>query len=83
MHHVDNSNLNCELTTDIFFFSGNSSKGPNKDYSIRGDNESRVFGMFNAIGIIATTFGNGIIPEIQVWAIEMEPHICGGNVTYA
>ncbi|OWM73703.1 hypothetical protein CDL15_Pgr026807 [Punica granatum] len=44
---------------------GNSSKGPEKDYSVLGDAESRVFGIFNAIAIIATTFGNGIIPEIQ------------------
>ncbi|XVE59503.1 hypothetical protein DITRI_Ditri05aG0051000 [Diplodiscus trichospermus] len=44
---------------------GNSSKGPKKDYSLKGDTESRIFGMFNAIAIIATTYGNGIIPEIQ------------------
>ncbi|OWM73705.1 hypothetical protein CDL15_Pgr026809 [Punica granatum] len=43
---------------------GNSSKRPKKDYSLSGDAESRVFGIFNAIVIIATTFGNGIIPEI-------------------
>lgn len=53
----------CATAGSIYV--GNSSKGPNKDYSIAGDNESRVFGIFNAIGIIATTFGNGIIPEIQ------------------
>ncbi|XP_022730614.1 GABA transporter 1-like [Durio zibethinus] len=44
---------------------GNSSKGPTKDYSLKGDTESRIFGIFNAIAIIATTYGNGIIPEIQ------------------
>ncbi|KAJ4724953.1 GABA transporter 1 [Melia azedarach] len=44
---------------------GNSSEGPNKDYSLVGNNESRAFGIFNAIAIIATTYGNGIIPEIQ------------------
>ncbi|KAJ9699410.1 hypothetical protein PVL29_008141 [Vitis rotundifolia] len=44
---------------------GNSSKGPKKDYSVNGDAEDRIFGIFNAIAIIATTFGNGIIPEIQ------------------
>ncbi|OAY51475.1 GABA transporter 1 isoform X2 [Manihot esculenta] len=43
---------------------GNSSKEP-KDYSVNGDTEDRVFGIFNAIAIIATTYGNGIIPEIQ------------------
>ncbi|KAG8655141.1 hypothetical protein MANES_04G009800v8 [Manihot esculenta] len=45
---------------------GNSSKEP-KDYSVNGDTEDRVFGIFNAIAIIATTYGNGIIPEIQVY----------------
>ncbi|PON97145.1 Amino acid transporter, transmembrane domain containing protein [Trema orientale] len=44
---------------------GNSSKDPKKDYSINGDTESCVFGIFNAIALIASTFGNGIIPEIQ------------------
>ncbi|KAL5765597.1 hypothetical protein ACOSP7_016214 [Xanthoceras sorbifolium] len=44
---------------------GSSSKGPKKDYSLNGNTESSVFGMFNAIAIIATTYGNGIIPEIQ------------------
>jgi len=45
---------------------GHTSKGPKKDYSIKGNSEDRIFGVFNAIAIIATTFGNGIIPEIQV-----------------
>jgi len=45
---------------------GNSDKAPPKDYSVTGDAQNRVFGVFNAIAIIATTFGNGIIPEIQV-----------------
>uniref|UniRef100_A0A2P2LW53 Uncharacterized protein MANES_04G009800 n=1 Tax=Rhizophora mucronata TaxID=61149 RepID=A0A2P2LW53_RHIMU len=43
---------------------GNSSKEP-KDYSLTGDTQDQVFGIFNAIAIIATTYGNGIIPEIQ------------------
>jgi len=45
---------------------GNSDKALPKDYSISGDAQNRVFGVFNAIAIIATTYGNGIIPEIQV-----------------
>nr|ACU19721.1 unknown [Glycine max] len=44
---------------------GDSSKGPEKDYSLKGDSVNRLFGIFNAIAIIATTYGNGIIPEIQ------------------
>ncbi|CAN1252511.1 GABA transporter 1, partial [Linum perenne] len=35
-------------------------------YSLPGDNtQDRLFGVFNAVAIIATTYGNGIIPEIQ------------------
>ncbi|OAY38943.1 GABA transporter 1 [Manihot esculenta] len=36
-----------------------------KDYSINGRGWNRLFGSLNAISIIATTYGNGIIPEIQ------------------
>ncbi|KAF3455113.1 hypothetical protein FNV43_RR05561 [Rhamnella rubrinervis] len=53
----------CATAASIYI--GNSSKGPKKDYSIKGDTESQIFGIFNAIAIIATTYGNGIIPEIQ------------------
>ncbi|KAJ0663161.1 putative amino acid transporter, transmembrane domain-containing protein [Helianthus annuus] len=44
---------------------GNSSKGPHKNYSLSNNDETRIFGIFNAMAIISTTFGNGIIPEIQ------------------
>ncbi|KAF6146796.1 hypothetical protein GIB67_007510 [Kingdonia uniflora] len=44
---------------------GNSSKAPPKDYSVNADKADRMFGVYNAISIIATTYGNGIIPEIQ------------------
>ncbi|KAF9597078.1 hypothetical protein IFM89_015269 [Coptis chinensis] len=53
----------CATAASIYI--GTSSKGPAKDYSLSGTKENRVFGVFNAIAIIATTFGNGIIPEIQ------------------
>lgn len=53
----------CSTAASIFI--GNSSNAPPKDYTINGNTEGRVFGIFNAIAIIATTFGNGIIPEIQ------------------
>uniref|UniRef100_A0A803NDC9 Amino acid transporter transmembrane domain-containing protein n=1 Tax=Chenopodium quinoa TaxID=63459 RepID=A0A803NDC9_CHEQI len=49
---------------------GHKSKGPEKDYSLVGNSEDRLFGVFNAIAIIATTFGNGIIPEIQCRAVS-------------
>ena len=46
--------------------SGKSSNGPEKDYSLIGDTTNRLFGIFNAIPIIANTYGSGIVPEIQV-----------------
>ncbi|GAB4824769.1 Sodium- and chloride-dependent GABA transporter 1 [Ancistrocladus abbreviatus] len=52
----------CAVTGSIYV--GNSSQ-ETKDYSIEGNIENRVFGFFTAFGIIATTFGNGIVPEIQ------------------
>ncbi|KAL5709621.1 Sodium- and chloride-dependent GABA transporter 1 [Ranunculus cassubicifolius] len=53
----------CATAGSIYI--GNSSKSPPKDYSLSGSEVNRAFGVFNAIAIIATTFGNGIIPEIQ------------------
>ncbi|KAK6926664.1 Amino acid transporter, transmembrane domain [Dillenia turbinata] len=44
---------------------GNSSNAPATDYSLSGDTVTQIFGIFNALSIIATAFGNGIIPEIQ------------------
>eukprot|EP00262_Sarcandra_glabra_P013766 TRINITY_DN3883_c0_g1_i2.p1 TRINITY_DN3883_c0_g1~~TRINITY_DN3883_c0_g1_i2.p1 ORF type:complete len:300 (-),score=25.65 TRINITY_DN3883_c0_g1_i2:3-902(-) len=44
---------------------GNSSKALPKDYSPSYNGVDRMFGIFNAISIIATAYGNGIIPEIQ------------------
>jgi Transmembrane amino acid transporter protein len=46
-------------------YAGHSDKAPPRDYSILGSSTQRTFGTFNAIAIIATTFGNGILPEIQ------------------
>ncbi|CAA0823283.1 GABA transporter 1 [Striga hermonthica] len=53
----------CATAGSIYI--GSSSKGPRKDYSLHSNDETRIFGMFNALAIVATTFGNGIIPEIQ------------------
>ncbi|KAB1209397.1 GABA transporter 1 [Morella rubra] len=52
-------------TTAGSIYLGNSSKGPEKDYSLSHNTQDRVFGIFNAVAIIATTYGNGMIPEIQ------------------
>ncbi|XP_077230889.1 GABA transporter 1-like [Tasmannia lanceolata] len=53
----------CATAGSIYI--GNSSKAPERDYSLSSNNADRVFGIFNAVAIIATTYGNGIIPEIQ------------------
>ncbi|KAH9317650.1 hypothetical protein KI387_019419, partial [Taxus chinensis] len=44
---------------------GNSREESEKDYSLVGSRTSRVFAAINSFSIIATTYGNGIIPEIQ------------------
>ncbi|XP_057955638.1 GABA transporter 1-like isoform X2 [Malania oleifera] len=53
----------CASAGSIYI--GESSKGPEKDYFLTGSSASKTFGVFNAVAIVATTFGNGIIPEIQ------------------
>ncbi|KAH1222280.1 GABA transporter 1 [Glycine max] len=53
----------CATAASIYI--GKSSNAPEKDYSLKGDTTNRLFGIFNAIPIIATTYGSGIIPEIQ------------------
>lgn len=53
----------CATAASVYI--GSTSKGPRKDYSLSNDDETRIFGIFNAMAIIATTYGNGIIPEIQ------------------
>ncbi|PIA43402.1 hypothetical protein AQUCO_01900052v1 [Aquilegia coerulea] len=42
-----------------------SHKAPAKDYSVKEEGANQMFGVYNAISIIATTYGNGILPEIQ------------------
>lgn len=53
----------CAVAGCIYL--GHSDRAPPKDYSIRAGTSTRVYGVFNAIAVIATTYGNGIIPEIQ------------------
>nr|XP_029117827.1 GABA transporter 1 [Elaeis guineensis] len=55
-------------TTAGSIYAGHSAHAPSKDYSVSGDRQDRVLGAFSAIAIIATTYGNGIIPEIQATA---------------
>ncbi|KEH43406.1 transmembrane amino acid transporter family protein [Medicago truncatula] len=44
---------------------GHSKDAPPKEYSVKGSHEDKLFGVFNGISIIATTYASGIIPEIQ------------------
>ncbi|KAK9282582.1 hypothetical protein L1049_010799 [Liquidambar formosana] len=53
----------CTVSASIHV--GTSKNAPVKDYSVIGSRENRVFGAFNGISIIATTYACGIIPEIQ------------------
>lgn len=42
-----------------------SSDAPAKDYSLSASSSERAFDAFLSISILATVFGNGILPEIQ------------------
>ncbi|KAJ9554735.1 hypothetical protein OSB04_009349 [Centaurea solstitialis] len=57
--------LYSSSATAASIYIGSSSKGPHKNYSLSSNDENRIFGIFNSLAIIATTYGNGIIPEIQ------------------
>ncbi|KAJ4973569.1 hypothetical protein NE237_006743 [Protea cynaroides] len=53
----------CALFGSIYI--GKSKNTSHKDYSVNSHGANQMFGIFNAISIIATTYGNGILPEIQ------------------
>ncbi|KAF3434140.1 hypothetical protein FNV43_RR25243 [Rhamnella rubrinervis] len=53
----------CAAAGSIYI--GHSNDAPTKDYTVTGSKKNQIFGTFNAISIISTTFGSGIIPEIQ------------------
>ncbi|XP_010658720.1 GABA transporter 1 isoform X2 [Vitis vinifera] len=55
----------CASATAGSIYIGHSKTAPVKSYSVHGSVEHRLFGALNAISIIATTYGNGVIPEIQ------------------
>ncbi|KAK3134725.1 hypothetical protein QOZ80_5BG0409930 [Eleusine coracana subsp. coracana] len=44
---------------------GMSSNAPVKDYSLSSSKSEKTFNAFLSISILATVFGNGILPEIQ------------------
>ncbi|CAN1238794.1 GABA transporter 1 [Linum grandiflorum] len=53
----------CATAGSIYI--GNSKKAPPRDYSVNGSQLNHFFSSINGVSIIATTFGSGIIPEIQ------------------
>ncbi|XP_020598748.1 GABA transporter 1-like [Phalaenopsis equestris] len=53
----------CATASSIYI--GHSSGAPPREYSIPGSGKGKLFGVFTAISVIATTYGSGIIPEIQ------------------
>ncbi|KAJ7546023.1 hypothetical protein O6H91_08G020600 [Diphasiastrum complanatum] len=58
-------------------YAGHSSHAPSRDYSLPGSSTGKIFNAFNALAIIATTYGNGIIPEIQA---TLAPPVAGKMV---
>lgn len=58
---------------------GLSGKAGPSDYSLSGSSASRLFGAFNGVAVIATSYGNGIIPEIQVIKCLIRTQLPGDN----
>ncbi|KAJ7520903.1 hypothetical protein O6H91_19G028700 [Diphasiastrum complanatum] len=46
-------------------YTGHSKNAPKRDYSLSSSPSIKLFNAFSSLSIIATTYGNGIIPEIQ------------------
>ncbi|VAH61825.1 unnamed protein product [Triticum turgidum subsp. durum] len=46
---------------------GLSKNAPAKDYSLSSSKSEQTFNAFLSISILASVFGNGILPEIQVY----------------
>ncbi|KAL5551936.1 hypothetical protein UlMin_002112, partial [Ulmus minor] len=53
------------LAAGACIHAGHLKNAPPKDYSLESSKSERVFSAFTAIAIIASIFGNGILPEIQ------------------
>ncbi|KAF1872597.1 hypothetical protein Lal_00016433 [Lupinus albus] len=53
------------LLVGACIYAGASKNAPPKNYSLESKDSARVFSAFTAISIIASIYGNGILPEIQ------------------
>jgi len=62
---------------------GHSKDAPPRHYSVRGSDADQLFGVFNGISIIATTYASGIIPEIQVSLVSWYSFFRETNIIYA
>ncbi|CAI0408640.1 unnamed protein product [Linum tenue] len=56
------------LVVAASIYAGMSKHAPSRDYSLESAPSHRVFSAFTSISIIASIFGNGILPEIQVYS---------------
>lgn len=56
----------------FFFAKGYSRNAPPRNYSLDSSRVQRTFNAFTSISILASLYGNGILPEIQV-----QLHECG------
>lgn len=67
MRVKDHVPANGSVTSTVLNkLAGHSNEAPPRDYAVVGSPGSKAYGVFNSLVIIATTYGNGIIPEIQV-----------------
>ncbi|KAH9542608.1 hypothetical protein CY35_13G016000 [Sphagnum magellanicum] len=70
LRHINLASLVCCLGFSLCvvggsIYVGHSKQAPAKSYSVDGSSVSKMFTIFNSFAIIITTFGSGIIPEIQ------------------
>lgn len=56
----------CDHGLFMIIYAGVNLNRSTIDYNILGSTPSKVFGIFNALGTIAFSFGDAMLPEIQV-----------------
>lgn len=64
----------------IFFvhdvFAGKITDRKSVNYDLQGSTSSKIFGAFNALGTIAFSFGDAMLPEIQVTYPNTNLYLC-------
>ncbi|KAG6487552.1 hypothetical protein ZIOFF_056140 [Zingiber officinale] len=61
------------LVTGGCIYAGYSKNAPEKDYSLGSSNVQRTYEAFTSISILASLYGNGILPEIQNKELQPAP----------